>query len=371
MASGDNRSRTDPFAGQSPNVARDYGRAPSDQSASGPADRLRALDGRQARYRLAFVAMEVPGLPAVVQIGPVEITQQAGPIWTQHTYIRQRPGWRPRYDKTMHHGYLQVGEGLQLTLAELPVVVPHSEHIHRALAYWRDQTLAAVSILAAVLDERVAQRELLEDLIVYDSTGSRPWAAVDNLVRVRDFLPKKRVLPEQRQLLDGLAAFDLSHDSPELGAARWYLRAVQSGPTPDAVVFLWIAMEALAPPTGKSDTRGDVRRVEDALKETGLALDQLDLSIGRLAGLRGDVVHKGIEQPELLYEGFYELEALTRLLLRHRLGVVEGAWPLTPSQSMLLPGLQGAERWLRDRPRTMIRRVDNGPPLPDQSEPEG
>jgi hypothetical protein len=371
MAGEDDRSRTDPFAGQLPNIARDFGRAPSDQSASNPADRLRALDGRQARYRLAFVAMEVPGLPAVVHIGPVEITQQAGPIWTQHTYIRQRPGWRPRYDKTMHHGYLQVGEGLQLTLAERPVVVPHSEHIHRALAHWRDQTLAAISILAAVLDERVAQSELLEDLIVYDPTGSRPWGAIDNLVRVRDFLPKKRVLPEQRRLLEGLAAFDLSHDGAELGAARWYLRAVQLGPTPDAVVFLWIAMEALAPPTGKGDTRGDVRRVEDALKETGLALDELSLPVGRLAGLRGDIVHKGMEQPDLLYEGFYELEDLTRLLLRHRVGVLEGGWPVTPNQSMLLPGLQTAERWLRDRPKTTMRRIDNGPPLPDQSEPEG
>jgi hypothetical protein len=85
------------------------------------------LDGQQAQYRLAFVAMEVPGLPALVRIGPVEITQQPGPIWTQHTYIRQRPGWRPHYDKTMHQGYLQVGDGLQLTLAELPVVVPRSQ----------------------------------------------------------------------------------------------------------------------------------------------------------------------------------------------------------------------------------------------------
>jgi hypothetical protein len=95
-------------------------------------------------------------------------------------------------------------------------------------------------------------------------------------------------------------------------------------------------MEALAPPTGKADTRPEVRRVEEALTEAGLALDQLELpvSIGRLAGLRADVVHKGMEQPELLYAGFYELEALTRLLLRHRLGIVQGACPLTPSDSM-------------------------------------
>jgi hypothetical protein len=240
------RSRSDPFAGQPPDTARDYSRAPSDLSTAPQADRVRPLDGQQARYRLAFVAMEVPGLPAVVKIGPVEITQQAGPIWTQHTYIRQRPGWRPHYDKTMHQGYLQVGEGLQLTLAELPVVVPRSQHIQGALARWRDQVLAAVSMLAALLDERVAQRELLEDLIVYDSTGSRPWASVDTGVRVRDFLPRNRVLTKQRQLLEQLASFDMSQERAELGAGRWYLRAVQSGPTPDAVVFLWIAMEALA-----------------------------------------------------------------------------------------------------------------------------
>jgi hypothetical protein len=134
-------------------------------------------------------------------------------------------------------------------------------------------------------------------------------------------------------------------------------------------VFLWIAMKALAPPTGKGDTRTDVRRVEDALTEAGLALDQLQLSIGRLAGLRAEVVHKGIEQPELLYAGFYELEALARLLLRHRLGVAQGAWPLEPSESMLRPGLQGVERWLRDWPKTTMQRVGNGPSLDEQSEP--
>lgn len=369
MAGEHNRSRTDPFAGQSPDTARDYGRAPSDLSTAPPADRVRPLDGQQARYRLAFVAMEVPGLPAVVKIGPVEITQQAGPIWTQHTYIRQRPGWRPHYDKTMHQGYLQVGQGLQLTLAELPVVVPRSQPIQGAFAQWRDQVLAAISILAAVLDERVAQRELLEDLIVYDSTGSRPRAAVETEVRIRDFLPKKRVLSQQRQLLDQLGTFDLSHERAELGAGRWYLRAVQAGPTPDAVVFLWIAMEGLAPPSSKGDSRTQVQRVEEALTEAGLALDQLELSIGRLAGLRADVVHKGMEQPELLYAGFYELEALARLLLRHRLGVDQGAWPLTPSDSMLRPGLQGVERWLRDRPKTTMQRVDNGPPLDEEPEP--
>ena len=119
---------------------------------------------------------------------------------------------------------------------------------------------------------------------------------------------------------------------------------------------------------GKGDNRPHVRRVEDALAEAGLALNQLPLSIGRLAGLRAEVVHKGIEQPELLYAGFYELEALARLLLRHRLDIAEGAWPLEPSDSMPRPGLQGVERWLRDWPKTTMQRVDNGPALDEEPE---
>lgn len=126
-------------------------------------------------------------------------------------------------------------------------------------------------MLAALLDEPVAQRELLEDLIVYDPTGSRAGAAVDTEVCVRDFLPKNQVLSQQRQVLEQLASFDVSQERAELGAGRWYLRAVPSGPTPDAVVFLWIAMEALAPPTGKRDTRPDVRRVEGVLGRWRLA----------------------------------------------------------------------------------------------------
>jgi hypothetical protein len=59
MAGEQDRSRTDPFAGQPPDTARDYSRAPSDLSTAPPADRARPLDGQQAWYRLAFVAMEI------------------------------------------------------------------------------------------------------------------------------------------------------------------------------------------------------------------------------------------------------------------------------------------------------------------------
>jgi hypothetical protein len=45
MAGEHDRSRTDPFAGQPPNTARDYSRAPGDLSTAAQADRVRPLDG--------------------------------------------------------------------------------------------------------------------------------------------------------------------------------------------------------------------------------------------------------------------------------------------------------------------------------------
>jgi hypothetical protein len=133
--------------------------------------------------------------------------------------------------------------------------------------------------------------------------------------------------------------------------ARWYLRAAQLGPIADAVVFFWIALEALAKPpygtklSGKEKKRSDVAWVEKAVSEAGLDPAQVSPTIGRLAGLRAEVVHGGVEQPELLHEGYYALEQLVRLLIRQRLGVAPLGWPISPDRSNLRPPLrQLAER---------------------------
>lgn len=147
---------------------------------------MTALVGRPAIYRMAFAAMPVPGFPADVRVGDARILQTSGPIWTQRTYVLQRPGWRRHYDKTMHQAWLEVGNGLHLTLCVLDVTVPDSPRAP-AFALWRDQALAAVSLVATVLDERVAQEVLLEDLIILDPTGTQAVAAADVEPRIRDF----------------------------------------------------------------------------------------------------------------------------------------------------------------------------------------
>jgi hypothetical protein len=131
-------------------------------------------------------------------------------------------------------------------------------------------------------------------------------------------------LPEALPLLGELEAIDL-RGTPRLpAAARWYLRAVRGGPRPDAIVAFWVAIEALV---GSEKT--SPKQVVSALEEAGADLSAMTLSVGQLAGLRAEVVHKGVERPPTLERGYYYLEAICRILMREIIGS-EGIWPLLP-----------------------------------------
>ena len=181
--------------------------------------------------------------------------------------------------------------------------------------------MSAVGMLAALLDERVAQELILEDLIILDDDG-KPLHAADMRSRLRLFLP----FPISRRQAEMLIELDgRGLDEPAASAARGYLRAASAGPTADAIVAFWIALEALAGTAG----RGVVARVKDSVRAAGVDPADVEPSIGRLWGLRADVVHKGLHDAPLLKEGFYPLEALTRLLLRDALGLVS-EWQVQP-----------------------------------------
>jgi hypothetical protein len=149
-------------------------------------------------------------------------------------------------------------------------------------------------------------------------------------------------------VLEDFARLDTQTEGPLLAAGRWYLRAAQLGPTADAIVFLWIALEALSKPAwgtklSKPDKRRtDVEWVEEAVRATGVDTSALEPDIGRLAGLRAEIVHGGVEAPALLRPGYYTLEAIVRLLLRARLGTGPAGWALQPG----IPNLRSPLRQL-------------------------
>lgn len=350
------------------NAAHNYGWAPSgrdqqdgeDLAASRPA-KIKSWDGSPAIFRMAFVGMPIAGLPERFTVGRVVITQTPGPVRTQATYILQRPGWVPHFDKTMHKGSVEVGEGLVLTVCHLPVTIPTGEHLSRHFEMWRDEVLAATAVVAALLDDRIAQQEVLEDLVVYDSAGAEPVGMLDMSARVRTFPPTKRVTSAQQAGLQKLTNWASDSQTPSHVAARWYLRAVSSGPTPDAIVHLWIALEALVPAQGGGKS-SDVKGVEDGLSAAGFDPSTWSPSIGRCAGLRARIVHHGEEWPELLAEGFYALEAAVRILLRKELDVLAEAWPAeVHSTNLKWPFSQLAER-LMPHATTSMRRVEDDDP---------
>lgn len=291
------------------------------------------------------------------------VTQTPGPLDTQSTYIVQRPGWTPHFDKTMHRGSLQVGEGLHLSLCLLPVAIPREEHLAASLRRWRDEVQAAIAVVAALLDDRVAQEVLLEDLIVFDEAGREPVAMLDSSVRVRHFPSMKAATAQQRAALDRLAHWKSDVQAEEHVAARWYLRAAQSGPTPDAIIYLWVALEALVPARSKGSS-SDVKGVEAALRSAGADPARWTPSVGRCAGLRAQIVHHGLEQPELLSEGFYSLEAMVRLLLRHRLGVDSDSWPLAVTETNLAWPFRPIAARLAHRARTTMRLIQDDEAAP-------
>jgi hypothetical protein len=341
----------DPFPPEPARAQAEIERLPSGSDEAPPT----GFEGLRGYYRLIFKGMAVPGLPDPIVIGNAVIAQTEGPIRTQRTHIRQLPGWRPTFVKEMEHG-VEVGRGHSLTVCQLDVVL--SPGLGRAMRLWRDQALGAISLLVALFDERLAQEELAEDLLVLD--GGEVIGAIDHVRELRTFRAINRVLDIHRDLIAGLAGTDLGADDPKLAAGRWYLRAAQLGPTPDAIVFLWVALEALsragaAGLVGAERPRTDVAWVERALREAGLDPAEVEPSVGRLAGLRADVVHHGMEQPDLLREGYYALEQLARLLLRHAMGAGPYGWPLSPDRSNVVAYLQPLADRLHARTRTVWR----------------
>lgn len=228
-----------------------------------------------------------------------------------------------------------------------PVATTESNgDLAQALNIWRDEALGAVSVVVSLLDERVAQEELAEDLLVLDESGLEAVAVVDQVTKLRKFPATTKVMHAHENALARVADLDLSADDPRLAAGRWYLRAAQAGPTADSIVFLWIALEALAKPrygaklTKEEKRCTDVAWVELALREAGLDAATITPDLGRLAGLRAAVVHGGIEEPPLMHEGFRALEQLARLLLRHRFETGPYGWPLSPDENNLRPPLR-------------------------------
>jgi hypothetical protein len=184
---------------------------------------------------------------------------------------------------------------------------------------WRQRAEAAAGALAAALDERVVGARVFEDAVLL--SGATAIGAMDRQERVRNFLPME-VTALDRPALEHLAEIDLGDGSAVARASRLYRRAAAEGPTADAYILMYVAMESLleGPQPRKKD-------LDALLSEAGINPDGLPLHTGLLINLRGKIVHEGLEDHERLHTAYYELEAIVRTLIRQSAGLRGGWWP--------------------------------------------
>lgn len=297
---------------------------PAEQDAT-PAAHLDELDAGIYRRILSRVA--VAGLPDFVQIGDVRVSFVVGPVRTQVTELRQRPGLPFAFDKHMQRA-TPVGAGMLLTVVELPVSVTDGI----VLAPWRDRVDAALGYLICQLDERVVGRELGEDVLLLRQ-GSVVTAA-DEVSRVRSFMPFE-VTAQDRLALDHLATVDLDTPGGVTRAAALYAAASREGPSQLGFLLMWLAVDAVA-----YERKNQVRAVRQALRKAGFQEPWLDSSVGRLADLRGKVAHGRSSDGEDVFAAYYEIESIARCLIRSA-GALQQAWPLSPTILAFRPAVAG------------------------------
>lgn len=186
--------------------------------------------------------MEIPDLPDRLQFGRVALVRGTGPVTTQRTSVVQRPGDELVFEKTLDP-FVTVGDALPLTLLEIEDTLL-GPSVDEAIDRWYAEAAGVAGFVSALLDERLFQRPVLEDVVIFDEEGREVIGAADARMRVRHFLPYP-ISDHELEALDNLGA-DVPAGHPGIGRSPLVSSSSSVGsPVADGVVFLWIAVDAL------------------------------------------------------------------------------------------------------------------------------
>ncbi len=280
------------------------------------------ISGKKAVFRQVYLGSRLPNVDRL-EVDGVHVHQLEGPVEAREVFIQQLPtpervSWAKAYHQ---HAF---GIGALVTLADLHVTVDE-QALGLHMGRWSKQCSAALGLVAACLDERATYRLLVENLIVYETDGSIAGVA-DVAPGIRTFGPFRDWDHAAKDALEALEPDDALRT-----ACRWFLRAVVSGPGETGMLWLATTIESLVNEPGTGKPAFDVKRIHEAFQAAGGNETELPLGIGRCAGLRAQIVHKGTEEDENLRAAWYSLETVARTLLRDRFAY-SSPWPLHPGQ---------------------------------------
>lgn len=313
-----------------PKVFEEYGRVRTGDPdpPPRPAD-FSTYDGATAYLRVVLAGSPIPGWVEPLSVGEVLFVPCKGPVWVQRTHVTRPEVAEVEYEKV--HQRVETGHGRHLTIG-LSRFTVDTTNMSQLMATSSRKVASAAGLLAALTDERFAVEVLAENVLV--TRANEVLAVVDVTPAVRHYVRDFSV--KSKQLLADYG----DKVSPDVErSARWYLKGVQEGPTPDGVVWLCTAIECLVdPPEGGGRKTFNRRAIEKAVRAAGDDPERFHPNLGRVAGLRSRVVHYGEEQPEKLSEGYYILEQVSRLLIRSRIDEATD-WPCDVPEA---PSFDGA-----------------------------
>jgi hypothetical protein len=279
--------------------------------------RFSSYDGATAYLRVVLAGSPIPEWVKPLALDDVVLAPCKGPVWVQRTYVTRPETADVDYEKV--HQRVETGHGRHLTIG-LSRFTLDTTNLSRLMTTSSRKVMSAAGILAALTDERFAVEVLAENVLILKEK---------EVVHVVDMTPGVRHYDRDRGLnqvrLLPCCGDDVFSDVER--SARWYLKGAQEGPTPEGIVWLCTAIECLVdPPMGKRKKTFNRVALEQAVRAAGDDPTRFVPNLGRVAGLRSQVVHYGEEEPEKLREGYYVLEEVSRLLIRSRINE-SSDWP--------------------------------------------
>lgn len=127
--------------------------------------------------------------------------------------------------------------------------------------------------------------------------AGEPVAAAEQVALVRSHMPFE-VTADDRAAIAKLADVDLGEANDGARAAALYAVATAQGPSHVGFLMMWLAVDAIV-----YEGRNQVRELRQALAAAGFVEAWLNMQVGQLAGLRGNVAHGKAEADELVYDG--------------------------------------------------------------------
>lgn len=267
------------------------------------------LVGGAALYQLGFSGSPLTPIGRqVIKMGNVSIQQTLGPFQFQYTDVVTSDDEIPFEGEFTRRHWSRENQFVTVAHTEFTV---SGERLDQQIGSARSLCESALGAVSAYLDERFLDRRLGELVQVQTSHG---LAYVDITHGVRSFAPGVANI-ELDELTD--RADVISGDPVLQSALKFYMRAMENRVSEVGFVLLASTADMLAGGSYRFKPHDLLAAMQAAGASDGWTLGRMK----KVSRTRGELIHRGLVPSAEMYESWYDLEEIVRVLLRRKMKV--------------------------------------------------